>query len=117
MTGQIKVVSKKTLTPELGYTDIYIGRPSPLGNPYPMTEENTREVVINLYHEWLWERLKWGFKNAPDIDHSAFNELIKIAGLVKSGKNIRLVCWCSPASCHGDIIVRAVNWLISSGKV
>lgn len=113
--GIIKVANKKTLTPELGYTDIYIGRPSPLGNPYKMNREEDRATVIELYHRWLWNQIKWS--KEPDLNHSAFNELIRIAKLVKSGKNIRLVCWCSPSACHGDIIARAVNWLISSGKV
>lgn len=113
--GSIKVVNKKTLTPELGFTDIYIGRPSALGNPYKINSENTKETRIEAYHRWLWNQIKWS--KEPDLNHSAFNELIRIAKLVKSGKNIRLVCWCAPLGCHGDIIVRAVNWLIAEGRV
>lgn len=113
--GSIKVVNKKTLTPEIGFTDIYIGRPSALGNPYKMNREEDRATVIELYHRWLWNQIKWS--KEPDLNHSAFNELIRIAKLVKSGKNIRLVCWCAPLGCHGDIIVRAVNWLIAEGRI
>ena len=113
--GIIKVVNKHTLSPELGFTDIYIGRPSPLGNPYKMNGEESRDTVVELYHQWLWNQIKWS--RDPDIDHSAFNELIRITRLVKSGKNVRLVCWCAPSPCHGDIIIRAINWLISTNKV
>ncbi|GBD40744.1 hypothetical protein HRbin39_00113 [bacterium HR39] len=31
----------------------YVGRPSPLGNPYRMTSEADRERVIRMYAEWL----------------------------------------------------------------
>ena len=116
MPGIIKVVSKKTLTPEIGYTDIYIGRPSPLGNPYPMTGEHTRKVVCDLYHKYLWKQMQIAWRE-PDGENSVWNELKRIALLVKSGVNVRLICFCKPLDCHGDIIIRAVNWLITEGKV
>lgn len=113
--GIIKVANKKTLSPELGFTDIYIGRPSPLGNPYPMAQESDRDTVVELYHQWLWNQIRWA--GDPTHEHTAYNELIRISRMVKAGKNVRLICWCSPAPCHGDIIVRAINWLISTNKV
>lgn len=115
--GDIKVVNKKTLSSEIGWKDIYIGRPSPLGNPYAMKSEGERAVVIELFHRWLWERIKWGLKADPSLDHSSFKELLRIAKLVKSGSNVRLICWCNPKDCHGDIIARAVKWLINENIV
>jgi hypothetical protein len=114
--GIIKVANKKTLTQELGFTDIYIGRPSALGNPYPMSTEHTRKVVCELYHRWLWKQMQIAWRE-PDTQNSVWNELKRIALLVKSGKNVRLICFCSPAACHGNSIVKAVNWLITEGKV
>jgi hypothetical protein len=114
--GIIKVANKKTLTPELGFTDIYIGRHFPLGNPYPMAGEHTRKVVCELYHKYLWKQMQIAWRE-PDAQNSVWNELKRIALLVKSGVNVRLICYCEPLDCHGNSIVRAVNWLISSGKV
>lgn len=114
--GSIKVVNKKTLSPEIGYTDIYIGRPSALGNPYPMSGEHSRKVVCDLYHKHLWKQMQIAWRN-NDGQNSAWNELKRICLLVKSGVNVRLICFCKPLDCHGDIIARAINWLISSGKV
>lgn len=123
MPGQIKVVNKKTLTPEIGYTDIYIGRPSPLGNPYPMNGEHTRKTVCELYHKYLWKQMQIAWRNNDDgttettSENKVWRELKRIALLVKSGKNVRLVCFCKPLGCHGDSIVKAVNWLIAEDKV
>jgi hypothetical protein len=114
--GNIKVVNKKTLSPELGYTDIYIGRPSALGNPYPMTSEHTRKVVCDLYHRYLWKQMQIAWRE-PDAQNSVWNELKRITLLIKSGVNARLICYCEPLDCHGNSIVKAVNWLIAEGKV
>ena len=114
--GIIKVANKKTLTQEVGFTDIYIGRPSALGNPYPMVGEHTRKVVCDLYHKYLWKQMQIAWRE-PDAQNSVWNELRRIALLVKSGVNVRLICFCKPLDCHGDSIVRAVNWLITEGKV
>jgi adenine-specific DNA-methyltransferase len=114
--GNIKVVNKKTLSPELGYTDIYIGRPSALGNPYPMTGEHTRKVVCDLYHRYLWKQMQIAWRE-PDAQNSVWNELKRIALLVKSGVNVRLICFCKPLDCHGDSISKAVNWLIKENIV
>lgn len=114
--GIIKVANKKSLSNEIGFTDIYIGRPSALGNPYPMSGEHTRKVVCELYHKYLWKQMQIAWRE-PDAQNSVWNELRRIALLVKSGKNVKLVCFCKPLDCHGDSIVRAVNWLITEGKV
>ena len=116
MSGIIKVVNKRTLTSEIGYTDIYIGRPSALGNPYPMSGEHTRKVVCELYHQYLWKQMQIAWRE-PDGQNSVWNELERIALLVKSGVNVRLICFCKPSDCHGDSIVKAVNWLITEDKV
>lgn len=113
--GIIKVANKKSLSNEIGFTDIYIGRPSALGNPYPIGE-HTRKVVCDLYHKYLWKQMQIAWRN-NDGENSVWNELRRIALLVKSGKNVRLICFCKPLDCHGDSIVRAVNWLITEGKV
>lgn len=106
----IKVVSKRSLSPELGWSDIYVGRPSPLGNPFQMNTEAERDSVVAQYRKWLWAQIQ-------DGSASAGYELIAIARRVKKGEQIRLVCFCAPRKCHADIIVNAINWLIESGRV
>jgi hypothetical protein len=103
----IKVVNKKNLNPELGWVDFYIGRPSVLGNPFVLKNESKRDFVISEYRKWLWGEI-----NKPDS--KVRNELFKLASRVKNKEKIRLVCFCNPLPCHGDVIIKAVNWLIKS---
>jgi hypothetical protein len=72
--------------------DIYIGRPSPFGNPYSYKrgtlakfKVNSREEAIQKYKEWVL--------NQPEL-------LLKLPEL----KNKALGCWCKPLACHGDIL-------------
>lgn len=102
----IKVVSKRNLNPELGWSDVYVGRPSALGNPFMMKNESERSLVISQYRKWLWAEIN-------NESSKARAELFKLASRVKSGEKVRVVCWCNPLPCHGDIIVKAVNWLIN----
>lgn len=71
--------------------DIYIGRPSKWGNPFIIGKDGTREQVIKKYEAWI--------KTQP--------ELILDAKRILKGKS--LGCWCSPQSCHGDILLRIAN--------
>lgn len=65
--------------------DIYIGRPSPFGNPFVIGKDGTREEVVQKYKEWLLKQ--------PAL-LSRVHEL----------KGKTLGCWCSPQACHGDIL-------------
>ena len=87
----IKVVNMKT-----GGRGIYIGRPSPLGNPFFMRDEADREEVVAKYHAWLMEKIK-------DQDPKVCGELQRIYDLAKK-QDINLVCFCAPRLCHGDVI-------------
>lgn len=75
--------------------DVYIGRGSKWGNPYPITVEQDRDMVISLYKQHLWSQIKSGEITTKDL-------------LELDGK--RLGCFCKPQACHGDIIVAAVIW-------
>ena len=90
----INVVSKKSHFPVKGEIDVYIGRPSPLGNPYPVT--NGRDKCIAQYQSWFDTQILTKGK--------ARNEIIQIYRLVKAGHKVNLVCWCAPQACHGDVI-------------
>uniref|UniRef100_A0A6M3LIG7 DUF4326 domain-containing protein n=1 Tax=viral metagenome TaxID=1070528 RepID=A0A6M3LIG7_9ZZZZ len=70
--------------------DVYIGRGSMFGNPYPLTHSNTRKIVIDLYREWFYNQLKY-----PEFK----------AAVEKLRDVDTLGCYCKPLPCHGDIIV------------
>ena len=80
--------------------DIYIGRGSPLGNPFPINEAvgDTREVVIEKFRQYLFQCVRNGTITKE--------YLASLEGKV-------LGCFCKPKACHGDVIVKAVAWAVS----
>lgn len=88
----IRVVNKR---PHRGPGE-YIGRPSPLGNPFVIGRHGDRDLVIARYKEWLVAQCKAG--NEP-----VKAELRRLLGLARAG-DVNLVCWCAPERCHGDVI-------------
>lgn len=100
----MNVVNKRTHTPTT--KDVYIGRPSVLGNPFShlsgtLAEHRvaTRDEAIKAYTQWLVDKVK--VERDPLI----------LAALRAIPEDAHLVCWCKPQSCHGDIIVKACAWL------
>lgn len=82
---------------------IYIGRGSPLGNPYKITATCSRDQAIAQYEDWLYGQLE------RENSHATW-EMTRLAGLVadSSGQPLELVCYCAPKPCHGDIIKRII---------
>jgi len=70
--------------------DVYIGRGSKWGNPFRIGRDGNREQVIRKYKEWIL--------TMPDL----LNHLHELKGK-------RLGCFCSPAPCHGDVLVKLVG--------
>jgi hypothetical protein len=77
--------------------DVYIGRGSVWGNPFAINDAagDTRDVVIEKYRAHLFNLVKNG-----EVTLEQLREL--------DGKT--LGCFCKPKPCHGDIIVKAVEW-------
>jgi uncharacterized protein DUF4326 len=84
-----------------GAHGIYVGRPSPLGNPFPMQREEERAAVIRGYEGWLAEQLL-------DPSSPASREIHRLAKLARK-QDVCLVCWCAPKACHADIIKRTIE--------
>ena len=74
--------------------DVYIGRGSPFGNPYKITEHQDRIDVIEKYRKWFYNQIK---------DDAHF----KLSVLFLRGK--KLGCYCKPKPCHGDVIVEYLD--------
>jgi hypothetical protein len=96
---------------------MYIGRKnhdlfleaSPLANPFPLKNESDRTEVIEKYRRWLFERIK-----ANDEKVMGALNILKLAVVKK--RRVRLACYCHPKLCHGDVIIKCVDWLIASRR-
>lgn len=75
---------------------VIIDRSSKWGNPFRIGADGNRTEVIEKYRHFLWAQM-----SSDEFRESMLAEL--------DGKD--LVCWCAPAPCHGDVLVRAVAWL------
>lgn len=106
---QINVVNKYKLTGQ--ETNIeYIGRPSPLGNPFshlPNTlakfKVKDRDEAVDRYEEYL--RSLINTEEGVDITRE-MKRLYK--KLIQEG-SLSLVCWCAPKRCHGDVIKKLLE--------
>lgn len=74
----------------------YIGRPSPLGNPFVIDVHGDREIVIARYRHWLKTKIE-------EKDPRVCAEMNRLYRLAKEG-DLHLGCWCAPRACHGDAI-------------
>lgn len=81
---------------------VYVGRPSPLGNPFYIGRDGTREEVIEKYRGWLANaiqsnehvrRVFWTL-----VDHELYDENTTV-----------LLCFCHPLPCHADVILEFVK--------
>lgn len=83
--------------------DVYIGRGSVWGNPYSHIPSGTKaqfvvasvDDAIEAYKKHLWKQIKDG--------SITIEQLLELDGKV-------LGCFCKPKPCHGDVIVKAVEW-------
>ena len=74
---------------------VYVGRPSKWGNPFVIGKDGNREEVLDLYHRWMLEQIRYN----TEFYQSIHKEL--------RGKD--LVCWCTPEPCHADDLLFLAN--------
>lgn len=73
--------------------DVYIGRPSPFGNPFAIGGAGDRPTVIAKYRAWILTQ----------------PHLLK---MLPSLRGKRLGCWCRKGQqCHGDVLIELINLL------
>lgn len=97
----IDIVDSDTIRPHTGRTvhinkepyDVYIGRGKGgiFGNPFPISEQCTREQVVAMFVDYLLK--------SPDLIKQVLTLKNKILG-----------CYCAPNLCHGD----AIHWLLDN---
>lgn len=90
--------------------DVYIGRGSPLGNPYTSIQNrktkaqfvcSSREESVAKFKEYLLRKIEQKDKNICDTLNKIY--LLAIKG------DVNLVCFCSPKKCHGDVIKEIIE--------
>jgi hypothetical protein len=87
-------------------TGEYIGREwagrkaSCLANPYHIGKDGSRLEVILKYKKWLWE----AYSNPLSPQRKELERLKQI-------QDLRLLCWCAPLPCHGDVIKSCLEWM------
>ncbi|WP_222932474.1 A1S_2505 family phage non-structural protein [Allochromatium humboldtianum] len=81
---------------------VYVGRGTPLGNPFVLGEHGDGDAVIALYQTWLHERI-------------ATQDPIILAALGRLRSAEALVCSCAPARCHAECIRDVLEYIKAQG--
>jgi hypothetical protein len=115
-----------------GVNKHYIGRfnarhrlaQSALANPFRVGKDGDRAMVVEKYRHWLWSQIVQGVRGEYQTkaglrgeSNAAYSELIMLTKRVMRGETLELACYCAPMACHGDVIIRAINWLIQENLV
>ena len=140
MTILINILNKRNkinLSTDTNTVNILVDRSSPLGNPFEVFTHtiDTHNKCIQLYRKYLWYIIKDKNINLHDIANvtctktypvskvwlnkkwdrqQVIEELSKIVNYVKQGKNVNLICWCTPLPCHADIISKCIDYLVTN---
>lgn len=103
----ITVVNKYKHEPTVN--DVYVGRGSVVGNPFTHNTGKTKaEFIVDTREKAIAEYEKWLLNKIEQKDKLVCDELNRLYSLAKKG-NVNLVCYCSPQSCHGDVIKKVIE--------
>lgn len=103
----MNIVHKRDHTPTP--SDVYVGRPSPLGNPYShlpirgTIQVANRDLAVEHYGRWLLSKIR-------EADPKVLEALAALT------PDSTLVCFCAPQRCHAEMIERAWKWLAQGGQ-
>ena len=90
--------------------NFYIGRPSPLSNPF--THNGVRTSLATLSFKTRDEAIE-AYKKYFDKMYGSDEEFTKafddIYEHYKNGEDIYLQCFCKPKPCHGDYIAEQLQ--------
>lgn len=85
----VKILNKRTDSPT--ESTIYVGRPSPWGNPFKVGSQYRQGEAVIEFARWLAEHpdARWMRENVHTL----------------AGHD--LMCWCSPKHCHAGVLALA----------
>ena len=81
-------VYNKRRSSEIPKGAVYVGRPTQWGNPF---SNGSKDQNISDFREYAEKRM------------------IREPEWLKPLKGKDVICWCSPAGCHGDVLVELAN--------
>jgi hypothetical protein len=87
---------------------VYIGRPTPLGNPFRLKNDEQREKVVARYATWLEEELHRGNREVAQALEELYQKL-------KRQGSLTLLCFCTPKRCHAEVIAERLG-LMAEGE-
>jgi len=124
MGSSVVVVSRRGgLVVPLGFSPVFVGRPGPLGSPFPLGRLSRGQSVA-AFRRWLWFSVVCpgvvGGAEGEFVggrEREAWCALVGLVARVRAGERLALVCWCVPLACHGSVVRGAVLWLVRSGVV
>lgn len=99
----MQILNKHKATPAEIENAIYIGRGSPLGNPYVIGVHGKRDEVIEMYRYYLYQKV---IQRDPAVE----------VALRRLNPESVLLCFCTPKNCHGTIIQDVVLELLSEAQ-
>jgi len=112
----VTVVNRHSYSGPQDNTYVYIGRGTPLGNPWSNLADTaatykveTRQQAVSKYNDWL----------AAQIDKRegpVFEALRQLKALAARGEQLKLACSCTPELCHGDIVKATIELLIHNDR-
>lgn len=85
-----------------GYSSVYVGRGSPLGNPFVMHNESMRKEVCEKYETFFNKEKK--AEGSP-----VRTELMVLLKRMLDGEKLNLQCFCKPRRCHADTLAASLN--------
>lgn len=103
------VILNNHIFPHNVSTSVYVGRGTPLGNPFIIGKHGDRDEVIRKYRRWLWEQIRP--ENNVNGESEALTALKGLLVIYKAHGELGLKCFCAPKPCHADIIKKAILWL------
>lgn len=88
----MKILNRKKMNQKWPNNSVYVGRGTPLGNPYAIGPDGSRDEVIDKF--------------AYDLDRKIDNEDPETINALRSlNQDSNLVCSCAPERCHVEIII------------
>ncbi len=102
MNIDISIINKRNSS----VSGVYVGHPSPLGNPFHIGTDGTRKQVIQKYRQWFEVQLE-------DETSQVSREIARLVEKAKRYGDLRLLCWCAPLPCHAEVIKAEIEKRVS----
>jgi len=96
--GSAEVISIRVANRKNTREGRYVGRPTPLGNPYRV-EAFGREGAVRRYRD-RFARVKGEEKVA--------RVLAALEREAETRKTLTLLCWCTPELCHAEVVAEEI---------